>query len=109
MVITYLCKDGHLSLVDLRVAPHVYDDAASDFADIYTWLTSMYAAPYLEMSLDPAKSQFPRAGGQPQTYQAMWKGDGFHVSLAVHAIGDQTGPNWLTFAVFTPGPRLEAR
>jgi hypothetical protein len=102
--VTYLCKDGLLALVDLRVAPHVYDDAASDFDDLYTGLTTMYGAPYLENSLDQkvlAEAQLPRAGGKPSGYQAMWKGAGFHVSLALHAVADRAGSNWLAFAVFT--------
>ena len=102
--ITYLCKDGLLALVDLRVAPHVYDDAASDFDDLYTGLTTMYGAPYLEDALDHeilVEAQLPRAGGKPSGYQAMWKGKEFHVSLALHAVADRAGSNWLVFAVFT--------
>jgi hypothetical protein len=110
--VTYLCKDGLLALVDLRVAPHVYDDAASDFNDIYTGLTTMYGAPYLENALDQkvlAEAQLPRAGGKPSGYQAMWKGKGFHVSLALHAVADHDGSNWFAFAVVTPEVRSGAR
>jgi len=103
--ITYLCKDGHLALGDLHTARHVYDEAVFDFDAVYTGLTAMYGAPFIEYSSDQKISedaQLPRVGSEPREYQAAWKGKGFHASLALHAAEDRTGPNWLVVVVFTP-------
>jgi hypothetical protein len=112
VIITYLCKDGLLALVNVGIAPRVYDDAVSDFDAIYADLTAMYGSPYVEHSLDPksfAENLVPRVGGKPGGYSAMWKGKGLHVSVALHVVADHGGQDWVVFAVFTPQTRSDVR
>jgi hypothetical protein len=92
-------------LGDLHTAQHDYDEAALDFDAVYTGLTAIYGAPFIEHSSDQKISedaQLPRVRSEPRAYQAAWKGDGFHASLALHAADDRTGPKWLVVVILTP-------
>jgi len=105
VVITYLCNDGSLTLGDYHFSLHLFDDAVSDFDAAYTWLSATYGVPFVEYpsnQRDWGDKQFPRAGDEPKGYNASWRGQEFHASISLVAVGDRAGPNWHVFVVVTP-------
>jgi hypothetical protein len=103
-LITYLCKNGSLTLVDLHFGPYVYDSAVADYRAVYATLSQEYGTPIYKHAYDQTEQddeQLPRDGRKPGRFIASWEGPGFHIKLALWVVGDRVSPNWQVFAVFT--------
>jgi hypothetical protein len=104
-LITYLCKNDSLALIDLHLGPYNYHSAVAGYRAAYAALSERYGTPFSQHAYDqtePNDQLPPQDGGKPGRFAAYWEGPGFHSKLTLWVVGDRAGPNWQVFAVFTP-------
>jgi hypothetical protein len=96
--ITYLCKEGLITLISVRFPQGPYDDVIPEFGAVYSSLSAIYGVPSYEIG---DRETIVR-GTSPKRYTASWEGLGLHVKFALAPVPDRDSPNWLVVIVVTP-------
>jgi hypothetical protein len=96
--ITYLCKEGQITLIDVRFSQGPYDDVIPEFRAVYSNLSAMYGTPFHEIG---DRETIVR-GASPRRYTALWEGSGVHVKFALAPVPDRSSSNWLVVVTVTP-------
>jgi hypothetical protein len=96
--ITYLCKEGLITLIDVHFPQGPYDNVIPEFRAIYSNLSAMYGASLYEIG---DRETIVR-GASPRRYTALWEGLGVHVKFALAPVPDRDSSNWLVVVIVTP-------